>query len=179
MKGRVSRDQVTMAEVPRPPRWHEGAWVRRATVILLAVIAFAAVLANQRDVGIARDETVYMGAGSRYAGWWRSWLSGEPVRDKGAITAAFGGPGATDGNREHPPLMKTLFGLSERVLHDRLGWASEVTAYRLPTAAMNALLVALVFLMTCALWGWAEGVVAGLLVLLMPRLFFHAGLACF
>jgi 4-amino-4-deoxy-L-arabinose transferase-like glycosyltransferase len=40
-------------------------------------------------------------------------------------------------------------------------------------------LVALVFAFTCAVWGLTEGVVAALLVMLLPRGVFHAGLACF
>ena len=37
---------------------------------LLAAIAVISVLVNQRDLGSARDETVYMTAGARYAEWW-------------------------------------------------------------------------------------------------------------
>jgi len=154
-------------------------WRRRLTAVGLAVLAFGLVMCSQRDVGIARDETVYMVHGRRYAEWWIGAVTGKGVVNETAITSHFGGRGPTDNNREHPPLMKTLFGLSERLLHDRLGVASEVSAYRLPTAALHALLVALVFLMTQALWGWAEGFVAALLLLFLPRLFFHAGLACF
>jgi 4-amino-4-deoxy-L-arabinose transferase-like glycosyltransferase len=75
--------------------------------------------------------------------------------------------------------MKTLFGLSERLLHDKLEVASEVTAYRAPTAAIFALLVVVVFLWAAEVWGLATGVIAGLLALCLPRAFFHAGLASF
>jgi hypothetical protein len=178
MKGRVS-EQATMAPLPEPRRWADVPWLRRLTAAALAAIAIALVVENQREVGIARDETVYMNAGDRYAAWWIGAVSGKGGLDEKTITAHFGGPGATDGNREHPPLVKTLIGVSERVFHDRLGWMSEVSAQRLPAAVLNGVLVALVFAMTAALWGWAEAVAAALLVLFLPRLFFHAGLACF
>ena len=141
----------------------------------LGLAATALVVIVQRDVGVARDETVYMHHGSRYADWWLDAIGGDPT----PIEKTWGGKGATDNNREHPPLMKTLFGLSEQVLHDGLGVASELTAYRFPTAVMWGALVALVFLFTAAVWGVAEGVLAALLVMLLPRGVFHAGLAAF
>ncbi len=151
------------------PRWQ--IW---ATAVGLFVIAFVLVVVAQRDQGIARDEVTYMNVGSRYADWWLD----PDTSDKGIKDIWGGAPGGGN-NTEHPPLMKTLFGLSEKVFHDKLGWTSELTGYRLPTALLNALLVALVFGFTCAVWGYAEGVVAALLTLLLPRAFYHAGLACF
>jgi 4-amino-4-deoxy-L-arabinose transferase-like glycosyltransferase len=149
-------------------------WAPRATGVALAVLTFVLVVQNQHDIGVARDETVYMGAGTKYWSWWSS-----PALNEASITAHFGGRGATDNNREHPPLVKTLMGASEKTFHDGLDWTDEITAYRLPQAALAALLVGLVFAMTLVLWGWAEATVAGLLVLFLPRAFFHAGLGCF
>jgi hypothetical protein len=158
---------------------------RRITLVALAAGAFAAVALAQRDVGVARDERVYIDHGRRYARWWIDLLDptgagGERgVLSEKRITATFGGPRPTDGNREHPPLMKTLIGLSQIALHDELGWSSQITAARLPAAAMNALTVAMVFWFGAAVWGYGAGLVAALLVLLLPRAFFHAGLATF
>ena len=36
----------------------------------LAVATTLAVIVNQRGVGIARDEVVYMQSGAHYADWW-------------------------------------------------------------------------------------------------------------
>jgi 4-amino-4-deoxy-L-arabinose transferase-like glycosyltransferase len=44
---------------------------------------------------------------------------------------------------------------------------------------MHGVLVLLVFAMVVQLWALAEAVVAALLVMLLPRALFHAGLACF
>jgi hypothetical protein len=153
---------------------------RRAVAAVLGLTAFVSVLAAQRGEGIVRDEVVYMDAGSRYASWWldvATFTGGTVTEAK--ITATFGGPPAKASNSEHPPLMKMLYGLSERVFHDGLGWTSEVTGYRLPAALMFGVLVALVALFAARVWGLAEGALAGALVLLMPRLLFHAGLAAF
>ncbi len=138
---------------------------------VLALLTTIVVLGNQQDVGIARDEVVYMQYGTKYADWWLGF-------GKASITKTFGGPGPTDNNREHPPLIKTLFGLSEKLFHDGLG-VNEVTAYRIPTAVLHGLCVLLVYLMALALWGFAEAIAGALLLLLLPRALFHAGLAAF
>ena len=163
---------------------------RRAVGWILAVLTTVLVVANQEEVGIARDEIVYMQSGARYADWWMGVLvkaydfdrlvnlklDGTISKDR--ITKTFGGAGATDNNREHPPLMKTLFGFSHRILHHGFG-VDEVTAFRMPSAILHGVLVLLVFLMVLELWGFAEAIVSALLVMFLPRAVFHAGLAAF
>ncbi|MCB9561072.1 MAG: glycosyltransferase family 39 protein [Kofleriaceae bacterium] len=157
------------------PRW---SWAR--TIALgLTVLSFALLLAAQRDVGIARDEVVYINHGRVYARWWMDLVERKGVANAKKIDAAFGADKVESGNGEHPPLMKTLFGLSEKLLHEELGWTSELTGFRAPTALLGALLVLLVFGFTREVWGVPEATIAALLTLLLPRLFFHAGLACF
>jgi len=153
---------------------------RRLTAAALGLSAFIAVVVAQEDVGVARDEVVYISSGAKYAHWWIDLVSFQSgtLSEKG-ITASFGGPRATDNNREHPPLMKTLFGFSRILFADKLGWASEVTASRLPNAAMFALLIVMVFWFASAFWGYGAGLIAAVLTLLLPRGFFHAGLATF
>ncbi|HMG24624.1 MAG TPA: glycosyltransferase family 39 protein, partial [Kofleriaceae bacterium] len=116
--------------------------------------------------------------GARYADWWIGLASFQHGIGEASITRTFGGPGATDNNREHPPVMKTLFGLSHRLVHGALG-ADEVTAFRLPSALVHGALVLLVYGMVLELWGLAPAVIAALLLALLPRALFHAGLACF
>lgn len=153
---------------------------RRVAAAAVAAAALVWVVAAQRSQGVARDEVVYMRAGSNYAAWWIDAVRGVPgARTARRIEAVFGGRPGGSANPEHPPLMKTLFGFSERLFHDRLGWMSELTAYRFPTAVMAALLVALIVSFAGRVWGWTTGAVAGALALLMPRTLFHAGLAAF
>jgi hypothetical protein len=153
---------------------------RRLVAVALFITAAVSVMAAQREVGIPRDEVPYMTYGVKYARWWIDLVS---LRDgtvsERRITETFGGPNSTDNNREHPPLMKTLFGFSRLLFADRLGWMSEVTASRLPTALLHAAVVAALFLFGARLWGGAAGLFAALLFLLQPRALFHAGLATF
>ncbi len=155
------------------------AWIGRdrAIGVWLALLTTIAVVWNQRDVGIARDEMIYMEKGARYADWWLGLVTFDHGISVAGITKTFGGPGATDNNREHPPVAKTLFGLSHRLLHDKLHLTDELTAFRLPAALLHGVLVWLVYLMVLELWGLAEAIVAALLVMLLPRALFHAGLA--
>ena len=153
--------------------------LRRLTGWALAVVTTIVVVVNQRGVGIARDEVVYIDNGERYADWWVGLVTFQHGAGEVSVTRTFGGPSATDNNREHPPLMKTLFGLSERLLHERLGVANEVTAARLPSAIVHGLAVLLVYFLVLELWGVAEAILAALLILALPRAMFHAGLACF
>jgi hypothetical protein len=161
----------------KPPWWRT--WGIRATALALFVVTFATVLRAQRDTGLARDEVIYMHQGKTYARWWLDLVDGDPVFSIKKINAAFGEGRVDAGNGEHPPLMKTLFGLSHTLLYEELRWTSETTAYRAPTALLQALLVLIVFGFTLSVWGYAEAVIASLLVMLLPRLFFHAQLACF
>jgi Dolichyl-phosphate-mannose-protein mannosyltransferase len=153
--------------------------VHRLLGIALAVATALLVVVNQRDVGIARDEVVYLQNGARYADWWLGLVTLEHGVDAASITRTFGGPGATDNNREHPPLMKTLFGLSDKLVHRTLGATDELTASRLPSAISHGLLVLLAYLFVLELWGLAEAIVAALLLAALPRALLHAGLACF
>lgn len=145
----------------------------------LALVTTIVVVVNQRDVGIARDEVVYMQNGAHYADWWIGLCTFKHGISETSVTQTFGGPGATDHNREHPPAMKTLFGLSEKLLHRTLGVMDEVTAFRLPSAVLHGVLVGLAYAMVLELWGLAQAIVAALLLLFLPRAVFHAGLACF
>src|SRR5690606_1187142 len=99
--------------------WRPGEVARRRiTALALALVSFAAVLSAQRAVGVARDEVVYIDHGTRYARWWIDLVTFEPgTASRERITATFGGARPTDGNREHPPLVKTLIGLSRILLH--------------------------------------------------------------
>jgi 4-amino-4-deoxy-L-arabinose transferase-like glycosyltransferase len=146
---------------------------------ILALVTVLAVVGNQQDVGIARDETVYFNAGTRYANWWLTFVTLEHGPARKSITDTFGGAPGGGTNSEHPPLIKTAMGLSHWLLYEKLHIADELTAYRFPGALLAGLLVLLVYSMTLAVWGFAEAVIAALCTLLLPRALFHAGLACF
>lgn len=157
------------------------AWWTRTRVLglLFFLCTVLTVTMNEQEIGIARDETIYMGTGSSYAKWWRELVTFDHGVSEKDITRTWGGPNATDNNREHPPLIKTAMGMSHWFFFKTLGITDELTAYRLPGALLAGLLVVLVYAMTLHLWGFFEAMLAGLCMLLMPRALFHAGLACF
>jgi 4-amino-4-deoxy-L-arabinose transferase-like glycosyltransferase len=140
---------------------------------VLALVTVITVTINQRDIGIARDEVIYMSSGTHYADWWLGLVTFQHGVGGDRIKRTF------EENHEHPPLIKTLSGLSHRVLHDKLGIAGELTAFRFPAAVLHGVLVLLVFTMVFELWGLAEAIIAALCLLLLPRALFHAGLTCF
>jgi 4-amino-4-deoxy-L-arabinose transferase-like glycosyltransferase len=156
-----------------------GPLTRRLIGWALALVTAVVVMVNQQGVGIARDEVVYIQSGARYAGWWIGLVTLDHGITERSVTQTFGGPSPTDNNREHPALMKTLFGLSAHLLHGKLGVADEVTASRLPSALLAGIAVLLVYLLVLELWGLAEAIVSALVLMLLPRAMFHAGLACF
>jgi hypothetical protein len=77
-------------------------------------------------------------------------------------------------------LMKALFALSHRFLHERWDLFDEAgTAYRFPGMAMGVLAVVVVYLWGREIRGRVAGVISALLFALMPRVFYNAHLACF
>ena len=108
-------------------QWWIGLGLALATVVV--------VMINQRDVGFARDETVYMGAAPRYADFWlHPW--------RGGIDATFGGAMGGANNPEHPPLVKILEGFSYKLTSGIVG---DQAAFRLPTALLHGCCVLLVY----------------------------------
>ena len=141
----------------------------------LALLWLGWLCVSSPQVGIPRDESIYFYAADRFAEWWSR--LGE--LGWGAFSSAEVRRGFTF-NHEHPMLMKSLFGLSHQLLHVRWELISDpILAYRLPTMVMASLLVYFTVLLGAIWRGLWVGGIAGLLLMGMPRLFFHAHLACF
>jgi hypothetical protein len=141
----------------------------------LGLVYLVWLLATARSLGFPRDEGVYFHAGAEYARWWRSLFErGSEALQQGAIDSAF------SANHEHPALMKTLFGMSGWLFHDKWHVFSDAsTAFRLPGMATAALAIWVTYLFGARAWSRRSGLVAAVLFALMPRVFFHAHLACF
>lgn len=127
------------------------------------------------EVGVPRDESFYFYAADRAADWWIGLFDPEVESlSQAEIARGF------EYNREHPVLMKSLFGLSHRLLHDRLGlFEHHMTAWRFPTMLMSALSLWLALLLGVMIRSRLAGVVAALSLAFLPRVFMHAHLACF
>jgi 4-amino-4-deoxy-L-arabinose transferase-like glycosyltransferase len=141
----------------------------------MALAYVAWLLMTARSLGFPRDEGVYFSAASSYIGWWRLLLDQPHV----ALT-----PGVIDSawtvNAEHPALMKTLFGLSWWLLHERWHvFADASTAYRLPAMCVAGMSIWTTYLFGARAWTRRSGLAAAALLGSMPRVFFHAHLACF
>ncbi|HZU84493.1 MAG TPA: glycosyltransferase family 39 protein [Polyangiaceae bacterium] len=150
-------------------------WRDHAIGAGLGLAYLAWLLATARAIGFPRDESIYFHAASQYAGWWRTLLERpHAALEPGAIDAAF------SMNREHPALMKTLFGLSEWLFHQKWRvFADASAAYRMPGSASAAVAVWTTYLFGARAWGRRAGLIAAALLAAMPRVFFHAHLACF
>ena len=133
------------------------------------------LVATSLDVGVPRDESFYFHAGDRAGDWVLGLFDGEVESfSRAAVDRGF------EYNNEHPVLMKTLFGLSHRLLHDRWGWVeTHITAWRLPTMVMAGLSLWLTWLLGVMVRGRVVGLFAALALAFMPSVFFHSHLACF
>jgi hypothetical protein len=145
-----------------------------------------------------RDEGYYFDAAEQYYGWYGelgdNLVAGHPLKSftRADVDRWFGY------NHEHPALMKTLFGFSWRLFHKchcpkqqgrhPVGYAKfhrtiplldEESAMRLPTDILVALMAAVLYLWGAAAFSRVAGVVAAVLGVMAPRLFFDAQLATF
>jgi 4-amino-4-deoxy-L-arabinose transferase-like glycosyltransferase len=170
-------------------------------------VALAALMAGAKTQGTTRDEGYYFDAAELYYGWYgelgEHLAQGRPLASfsRAAVDRWF------SYNHEHPALMKTLYGLSWRLLHRchcpseggrhpigyprrhrTLALLSGEAALRLPAHVVAAAMAALVFLFFVEAFGRgqpdtplvvAAGLAAAAMALASPRLFFDAQLACF
>ncbi|MBK6516906.1 MAG: glycosyltransferase family 39 protein [Polyangiaceae bacterium] len=149
----------------------------RRLYALVAVALGAAVVALlllTSDAGYARDEGFYFYAAKRYGEWFVLLVRdrGEALR-RAAIDAHF------VVNHEHPALAKSLFAVSH-LADRRLGlFAEPGTAFRFPAMVLAGVMTAITFHWGVRARGAVTGVVAALSLIFMPRVFFHAHLACF
>ncbi len=135
----------------------------------------ALLWSGARSLGYTRDEGFYAYAAHELELWF------ELVRQRGFAAFSRANIDRFFGvNHEHPVFMKLLFALSHRLFHERWQlFAESGTAYRLPGMLMASLAVAVIYLWGREAIGRAAGVVSALLFAFMPRVFFHAHLACF
>jgi len=143
--------------------------------VLLALSYVGWLLATMSSLGYARDEGFYFYAAEHYAKWFEMlWATPARALDRAVLDYHW------SVNHEHPPLMKVLFALAHAVLHERLGWiASPGTAYRAVGALMAGVALATQYAWARRVAGPIAGVAAVFALGLMPRVFYHAHLACF
>ncbi len=166
--------------------------------LLLCLATAAGLQLASRTQGFTRDEGYYFTAAENHVAYYEAAI--ESLRH-GRLREPFTRPVIDRWfgyNSEHPPLMKTLFGISWRLLHRctcpteagmhpiayphrhrTLGLLKQGDAMRLPTQFLAGLLIAAVYLFGTRCWGRLAGLTAAVLTIFLPRHVFHAQLSCF
>jgi hypothetical protein len=165
---------MTAHERERLPGFRERA-SHHVPGMVVALGYLAVLVHSSRTLGFNRDESFYFDAAGRYAVWFRALLAGTPgTFAQSTIDASW------STNHEHPALIKSLFSLSWMFLHERWKLVQDPSlALRLPGMALGALGVYLTYLLTARYASRVSAVVAACLLAAMPRVFYHAHLACF
>ena len=153
-------------------------WVDGIVCALVALTTFV-VLMSTMGMGVPRDESFYYHAATQYAGWYDAMAANW---DAGRFLESFTQPVVDrhmSYNAEHPALTKLLFGLSWKYLAKEWGWLPEIVALRVPAVVFASTLCGVLYLWSRQLFGRVAGVIAPVLLMLQPRFFWHAHLACF
>jgi 4-amino-4-deoxy-L-arabinose transferase-like glycosyltransferase len=141
----------------------------------IALVYVIWLLATARSLGFSRDEGFYFGAASDYARWFTMLLdTPSKAIDRASIDAIW------TNNHEHPSLMKSLFAISHMLFHDK--WKlfdDDSTAFRFPGMMMMGLALWGTYMFGTRAYSRRAGVIAAVALGLMPRVFYHAHLACF
>jgi 4-amino-4-deoxy-L-arabinose transferase-like glycosyltransferase len=151
-------------------------WRDHVIGFAMALVYVGWLLSGARVLGFPRDEGTYFHAASDYFRWYRLlWDHGfKDATRPGVIESSW------STNHEHPALMKTLFGASEYFFHEKWHvFADASTAYRLPAMCVAGVALWVTYLFGARAFSRRAGAIAAALLALMPRIFFHAHLACF
>jgi 4-amino-4-deoxy-L-arabinose transferase-like glycosyltransferase len=140
----------------------------------LCVGYVAVLLATAPDLGLARDEGIYVQTAEVYGRWLELlWREPGAALQPAAIDQAF------RVNREHPPLMKLLSGLGALAQRELGLFAYDSNAFRFPGMLSAGLLLWLIHVFGARLYGRTAGLFAALAFALLPRPFYHAHLNAF
>ncbi len=141
----------------------------------LAVAYVVWLVISSRTLGFARDEGFYFQASTEYARWFDLlWHDGSRALQRATVDR-YWAP-----NHEHPALLKSLFGISWLLLHEKWKLVSQASlAFRLPGMWMAGLALWTTHVFGARTYGRTAGLFAAVLLALMPRVFYHAHLACF
>jgi 4-amino-4-deoxy-L-arabinose transferase-like glycosyltransferase len=142
--------------------------------LLLCSGYVAVLLATAPDLGLSRDEGMYVFAAESYARWFEQ-LAHDPsaALQREAIDAAW------RVNHEHPALAKSLFALSYLLDREVGLFTRESLAFRFPGMLSAGLLLWLLYIFGTRLHGRRAGLFAALAYALLPRPFYHAHLDAF
>ncbi len=142
--------------------------------LMLATTYVALLMATSLDLAMSRDESFYVVAAERYAGWFR-----HAAEDFGAASEQEAIDGPWSYNHEHPSLVKTAFALS-LMAHEKWDvFTTRGMAVRFPGMVAAGLLLWVIYVFGARVYGRQAGAFAAAAFALLPRPFYHAHLDCF
>ena len=150
-------------------------WRDQLIGALLATSYVAWLVKTARNLGFARDEGFYFSAANEYARWF-TLLAERPASalKQPAIDNVWAA------NHEHPAFIKSLFAISKMLFFDKFHVFSDMsTAFRFPGMVMSGIALWITYLFGARVFSRQAGLIASLLLALMPTVFYHAHLACF
>ncbi len=147
-------------------RFHWTTWAAAAVVLFYFVVSVACL----PMMGLTDDDDFYIPAGIQYSQWTGRVLRGDIAPfDQKAVDQHF------THNHEHPPLAKYVLGWSHAAFS---GWLGPVDGARIGTVFMSTSIAIALFVLAIFHLGRIRGFFAGalgcLLLLTLPRFFFHA-----
>ncbi len=150
-------------------------WRDHVVGALLCTAYVAWLLATVRTLGFARDEGTYFRAAMSYWRWFDTLFNHTSDAFKQQVIDSIWSE-----NHEHPPLMKALFAFSWHFFHEKWKVFDDAsTAFRFPGMAMSGVAIWVTYLFGARAYSRRAGVIAALLLGLMPRVFYNAHLDCF
>ncbi len=145
---------------------------RKTTVLFAICVALCCALLlflTQSAIGLTWDEPAYMQAANSYHEWFsRLWQEPRLMLTQPLIDAYW------SANHEHPPLVKLWYALIGTPFAEQWG---VITAYRTAAILLSTGLVTLVAVSVLRAIGLWSAVTATMLMLVLPRLFFHLHVA--
>jgi 4-amino-4-deoxy-L-arabinose transferase-like glycosyltransferase len=142
--------------------------------LALCIGYVSVLLFTASAVGLSRDEGIYAQAAESYGAWLELlWHEPKAALEPGAIDQAF------RFNREHPPLMKLLFGAGHLAQERWQLFSTESAAFRFAGMLSAGLLIWLIYIFGARVFGRTAGLFAALAYALLPRPFYHAHLNAF
>ena len=163
-----------MSEPSRSRRWL-AAGTDPLVALALCCGYVALLLLTADNLGYARDEGFYFQAARSYGAWFELLL-----KDPDQALARATVDRYWVANSEHPAFMKGLFALSNLYLFEKHKvFADAGTAFRFPGMVLSGIALAVTYLWGAKSISRTAGVVAAVLLGMMPRVFYHAHLDCF
>jgi 4-amino-4-deoxy-L-arabinose transferase-like glycosyltransferase len=139
------------------------------------VALFALLWWTAPDIGVTRDEGYYFKAAQQYWAWVEGLFSSgfQSSFSDAMILRHF------DYNHEHPPLVKIVQGAMHAFFSRLLGLTDSIQGFRVAGFGFAVLAGWVTMRLGDELAGRPVGLIAGMSLFVIPRLFFHAHLAAF